>query len=183
MFLLRLHSPAPNERSLQPGCNRRGLNLNTSPMDSFPLEHYGHNLTHVAQQGVFSPLVGYEVSVARIFQNLLQQEKIKNKCNPLRMELDGMRRWRVVIEVVRRMVAGEAPDPLPTRQVIALNYEALFANVPASLRSHAFVAPQRPLPDESAWEPALADSQSEASLDHLFTNTFPIALRPPFAQV
>ncbi len=154
-------------------CSRRRLILKTSPMDSFPLEHYGHNLTHLARQGVFSPLVGYEASVARIFQILLQQEKIRNKYNPLLVDLDGMRRWRVVIEVVRRMVAGEAPDPLPTRQVIALNYEALFANFPAPLRSHSFVAPQWPLPDESEWELALADSGSEDMLEQLFTKYFP----------
>jgi ATP-dependent Clp protease ATP-binding subunit ClpC len=151
-------------------------------MNPFPLEHYGHNLTHVAQQGVFSPLVGYEASVARIFQILLQQEKSRHKCNPLLMDLDGMRRWRVVMEVVRRMAAGEAPDPLPTRQVIALNYEALFANVPASLGSHAFVAPERPLPDESEWEAALADSGSEERLDQLFTKYFPRGLWPPLEE-
>ncbi len=151
-------------------------------MDPFPLEHYGYNLTHVARQGVFSPLVGYEVSLARIFQILLQQEKIKNKCNPLLMDLDGMRRWRVVIEVVRRMAAGEAPDPLPTRQVIALNYEALFANVPASLSSHAFVAPQQPLPDESEWEVALGDSGSEDMVDQLFTKYFPRGLWPSLEE-
>jgi len=151
-------------------------------MDSFPLEHYGHDLTHVARQGVFSPLVGYEASVARIFQILLQQEKIKNKCNPLLMDLDEMRRWRVVMEVVRRMAAGEAPEPFPTRQVIAQNYEALFANIPASLGSHAFVAPERPLPDESEWEAALADSGSEDMLNQLFTKYFPKGLWSPLEE-
>lgn len=141
-------------------------------MDSFPLEHYGYNLTYLAQQGVFPPLVGYETSVARIIQILLQQEKIRNKCNPLLVDLDEMRRWRVIIEVVRRMAAGEAPEPLPIRQVIALNYEALFANFPASFRSHSLVTPRRPLPDESEWKMALADSGSEDMLEQLFTKYF-----------
>jgi ATP-dependent Clp protease ATP-binding subunit ClpA len=158
------------------------LNLNTSPMNPFPLELYGHNLTHVAQQGAFPPLGGYEASVARIFQILLRKEKSRHKYNPLLLDLDGMRRWRVVMEVVRRMAAGEAPEPFSTRQVIALNYEALFANVPASLNSHAFVAPQRPLPDESEWEAALADSGSEERLDQLFAKYFPKGLWPPLEE-
>ncbi len=141
--------------------------MKTSPMDSLPLEQYGHNLSHLARQGVFPPLVGYEASVAHVFQILLQQEKSRNKYNPLLMDTDGMRRWRLVIEVVRRMAAGEAPDPLPTWQVIALNYEALFADSPASFRNHSLMTLQRPLPNESEWKMALADSGSEDMLDQL----------------
>lgn len=141
-------------------------------MNSPPLEHYGHNLTRFARQGVFSPLVGYEASVARIFQILLHQQKVINKYNPLLVDLDEMRRWRVVIEVVRRMAAGEAPDPFPTQQVIALNYEALFANLPAYLSSHSFMVPEQPLPSESEWELALSDSGSEEMLEQLFQQCF-----------
>ena len=142
-------------------------------MDSFPLERYGHNLTQLARQGVFPPLVGYDASVARIFQILLQQEQSRNKYNPLLVDMDGMRRWRLVIEVARRMAAGEAPDTFLPHQVIALNYEALFANSSASLRSHSVAAPRRPLPNESEWKMALADSGSEGMLDQLFTKYFP----------
>ncbi len=151
-------------------------------MDSLPLEQYGHNLTHLARQGVFSPLVGYEASVARIFQILLQREKSRNKYNPLLVDMDGVRPWRIVIELARRMAAGEAPDPLPTWQIIALNYEALFADSSASLRGHSPVIPQRPLPNESEWEMALADSGSEEMLDQLFTKYFPGGWWPPLQE-
>src|SRR5258708_14411421 len=130
-------------------------------MDAFPLKQYGHNLTHVARQGIFAPVVGYEASVARIFQILLRRGKDNHLYNPLLLDLDEGRRWRVVIEVVRRIAAGETPAPLPIREVIALNYEALFAKDAASLRSHSIVAPQRPSPDESEWELALAHSVSD----------------------
>src|SRR5260370_37498375 len=138
-------------------------------MDSFPLERSGHNLTQLARQGFIPPLVGYEVSVARVFQILLQHEKSRNKYNPLLMDLDEMRRWRVVIEVVHRMAIGEAPDPLPTKQVIALNYEALFTNSPSSEGNYTFVAPQQPLPSESEWEAVLAGSGSEQMMGRLMT--------------
>ncbi len=146
--------------------------MKTSSMDSFPLEYYGHNLTHVARQGVFPPLIGYESSVARVFQILLRQEKSTNKYNPLLMDLDEMRQWRVVIEAVRRMATGEAPDPLSTREVIALNYETLFAKCADSERSRAFIAPEQPTFDESEWEAALAESGSGEMIDRLFMKYF-----------
>lgn len=156
--------------------------MKTSPVDSSPLDYYGHNLTRLARLGVFSPLVGYEASVARVFQILLQREKMRNKYNPLLVDLDGMRQWRVIIEVVRRMAAGEAPDPLPTQQVIALNYEALFTNFPTSLSSHSFMAPEQPSPNESEWELALSDSGSEDMLEKLFTKYFPVGWWPSLEE-
>jgi ATP-dependent Clp protease ATP-binding subunit ClpB len=93
--------------------------------ESLPLERYGHNLTLLTQQGAFSSLAGQEEVVGRVFQ-ILQGTK---KWNPLILASDETRRWAVVTEVVRRMAIGDAPDPLPKRQVIALDYEALFANL------------------------------------------------------
>jgi ATP-dependent Clp protease ATP-binding subunit ClpA len=49
--------------------------LNTSLTDSFPLERYGYNLTHVARQEVFCPLRGYERCVTRVFEILLRREE------------------------------------------------------------------------------------------------------------
>jgi ATP-dependent Clp protease ATP-binding subunit ClpB len=99
--------------------------LPTFQSESSPLERYGHNLTTLAQQGAFSPLVGQEALVDRVFQ-ILQR---KNKCNPVLLDFDETRRWEVVAEVVRRMDVGDAPDSLCKRQVIALDYEAMFANL------------------------------------------------------
>ncbi len=45
------------------------------------------------------------------------------------LDFDEARRWAVVAEVSRRMAVGDAPDPLPKQQVIALDYEALFTNL------------------------------------------------------
>ncbi len=146
--------------------------MKTSSIDSFALERYGHNLTHLARQEIFPPLIGYDVCVARVFQILLRQEKGPNKYNPLLLDTDEMRRWRVILEVVRRMAAGEAPDPLPTREVIALDYEALFARNAGSEESCMFVAPEQSLFDESEWEAALAETGSEEMLDRLFVKYF-----------
>src|SRR6185312_9953352 len=93
---------------------------------SSPLERYGHNLTALAQQGAFAPLAGQDAVIDRIFQVLSR----KNKSNPLILDFDESRRFAVIAEVVRRMAAGEAPDPFSRQQVIALDIEALFQNPP-----------------------------------------------------
>jgi ATP-dependent Clp protease ATP-binding subunit ClpA len=156
--------------------------LKTPPMDAFPLKHYGHNLTHVARQGVFSPLVGYEALVARIFQILLRRGKDNHLYNPLLLDLDEGRRWQVVIEVVRRIAAGEAPESFPIREVIALNYEALFAKDAAPHRRRTMEEAQRPSPDDSEWERALADAASEEMFEQFVTKYFSGGLWPELEE-
>jgi ATP-dependent Clp protease ATP-binding subunit ClpA len=93
---------------------------------SMSLERYGHNLTRLAKLGAFAPLTGQEAVINRVFQ-VLQR---KNKNIPLILASDETRRWAIVAEVIRRMTIGDAPKPLPTQQVIGLDYEALFTNLP-----------------------------------------------------
>jgi ATP-dependent Clp protease ATP-binding subunit ClpA len=118
---------------------------------------------------VWTTLPGYEACVTRVFQILLQREEVRNKYNPLLLDTDGIGRWRIIIEIARRMAEGEAPDPLATWQVVALNYEALFADPLDSFsRNSPPPAPRLSLPSKSEWDKALADSGSEHLLDQLF---------------
>lgn len=136
--------------------------MKSFPIDSFPLAHYGYNLTNLARQGLFSPLGEYEAVVERIFQVLLRQTP--NHYNPLLLDLDESRQWQVIHEVVRRMAAGEAPDPLPIRQVIALNYETLFAS--DASENHPFEkAPRSLMSDQRREEPELSEDDL---LDRMF---------------
>jgi ATP-dependent Clp protease ATP-binding subunit ClpB len=93
--------------------------------ESAPLERYGHNVTRLAKLGEFSPLAGYEAVVDRALQ-ILQR---RNKNNPVILASDEMKIWAIVAEVIRRMAMGDAPTPLLMRQVIRLDYEALFSNL------------------------------------------------------
>ncbi len=115
--------------------------MNTSFTDPFPLERYVSNITHLARQGAFLPLAEYEIYVTQIFQIFLRQTH--HKYNPLLLDSDEQRRVLIVTEAVRQMAAGSAPDPLPAWQVIALNYEALFADLPASLEEFSSVLENR----------------------------------------
>lgn len=91
-----------------------------------PLERYGHNLTLLAQQGALSPLPFQEEVVERVLR-VLQGTK---KRNPILLDADETRRWATVTQVVHRMTMGDVPERLSGQQVIALDYEALFANLP-----------------------------------------------------
>jgi hypothetical protein len=56
---------------------------------------------------MFSPLEGYERCVTRVFEILLRKEQMNSKYNPLLLDVDGMQRWGLLTEVVRRMAAGK----------------------------------------------------------------------------
>src|SRR5258708_27435851 len=66
--------------------------------------------------------------MAPFFQVPLRR-KATRQCNSVLLNFYKARRWVVVAEVIRRMAVGDAPDPLPKQQVIALDYEALFTNL------------------------------------------------------
>src|SRR5258708_24400902 len=93
--------------------------------EAAPLERYGHNLTELAKRRTFPPLASDEAMVSRVLQVL--QRRRKN--SPLLLASDEPRRWAIVAEVIRRMASEDAPGPLLTRQVIGLDYEALFSNL------------------------------------------------------
>lgn len=99
--------------------------MTNSSTDAFPLESYGYNLTQLAREGMFPPVKGNEAMVTRIFDILLRKEKANSRYNPVLIDEDETYRWPVVIEVLRRLAAGEAPDPLTSLQVIAPNFAAL----------------------------------------------------------
>ena len=104
--------------------------MNSSTATS-PLERYAYNLTRLARQGMLSPLIGYDRLVTRIFDVLLRKAKSTRSYNPLLLDEDEMDRTRVILEVVRRMALGNAPEPLPSLQVIAPNFDMLC--VPSSI--------------------------------------------------
>lgn len=141
--------------------------MKNSPRDAFPLERYGLNLTHLARQGAFTPLVGYEVCIMRTFQVLLRKEKTRRRYNPLLLDLDEVRRWQIVTEVVRRIVTGEAPVPLPTWQVIVLDYETLLSNFPDSSTDYLLMMQQIPSKEEKQIETAIAPDEEKLNMSNL----------------
>lgn len=126
--------------------------------DMFALERYGLNLTHLARQGMFSPLVGYEACVKRIFEILLRKEQSNHKYNPLLFDQDEKIRWHIVIELARRMAIGDAPELFLSREIIALNYETLLADF---AEMHAVHIPGQPSLEKSENDVVSLPSETE----------------------
>lgn len=148
-----------------------------------PLERYGHNLTQLAQQGAFLPLAGSEAIVTSIFEILLRRQKTTNhhnRYNPIILDLEGTSRWPVIAEAIRRMAVGDAPDPLPTWHVIALNYEALLARTPEDEAAFKLAAPEPALPEED--DPALDEIKTWEDFEQFFKKYFPKGLWPPLEE-
>jgi ATP-dependent Clp protease ATP-binding subunit ClpA len=133
--------------------------------ESAPLERYGHNLTTLVKRGAFSPPAGHEAAVNRVFE-VLQR---KNKNSPVILASDETSRWATVAEVIRRMATGDAPEAFRARQVIGLDYEALFTNLSddTSIRKARRKQKYAPLGEKLAQ--AKPDSDEEwALLEELF---------------
>jgi ATP-dependent Clp protease ATP-binding subunit ClpC len=102
-----------------------GAILGAYSTDPFLLEHTTYKLTQRARQGKFAPLKGYEAVISRIFDVLLCKGKSKLHYNPLLLHGDETLRLQVILEVVRHLAIGEAPDSLSSVQVLAPNLAAL----------------------------------------------------------
>src|SRR5215467_545897 len=131
--------------------------MSPSESESAPLERYGHNLTRLARRGIFPPLASDEAMVTRVLQVL--QRRRKN--SPLILTSDEPRRWAIVAEVIRRMAAGDAPEPLLTRQIIGLDYEALFSNVSDDTLTRQELENRRYAPLQEKLAQAEPDSEEE----------------------
>lgn len=96
------------------------------PLDTiFTPESYGYNLTRIAREGMFPPFDGYDTVVTRVFDVLLRKERSPLHYNPVVITEDDILKWRVILEVVRRLAAGDAPGSLPSFQVVAPDFATL----------------------------------------------------------
>ncbi|UCH30418.1 MAG: AAA family ATPase [Myxococcales bacterium] len=87
------------------------------------LEEYGRDLTRMASEGVFDPFVGREAELRRMLQVLARREEN----NPLLVGESGTGRTALVEALASRIAAGEVPDMLADRRIIALDSGALVA--------------------------------------------------------
>ena len=87
------------------------------------LEEYGRDLTRLASQDAFDPLVGREAEFRRMLQVLARREEN----NPLLVGEDGTGRTALVHALASRIAAGEVPDLLDDKRIIALDAGELVA--------------------------------------------------------
>ncbi|MFW6066783.1 MAG: ATP-dependent Clp protease ATP-binding subunit [Myxococcota bacterium] len=102
------------------GSHRTGGQSGT---DSSPLERFGRDLTRLASQGRFDPLVGRDAELRRILQVLAR----RRANNPMLVGEPGIGKTAIVHGLAARMARGDVPRLLEGRRLVALDRGALVA--------------------------------------------------------
>lgn len=87
------------------------------------LEKYGRDLTEAARQGKLDPVIGRDDEIRRTIQILSR----RTKNNPVLIGEPGVGKTAIAEGLAQRIVAGDVPQSLKDRQLIALDLGALIA--------------------------------------------------------
>ena len=87
------------------------------------LERYGRDLIAMARQGLLDPVIGRDDEIRRCMQILAR----RTKNNPVLIGDPGVGKTAIVEGLAQRVLAGDVPDVLKDKRVIALDIGSLIA--------------------------------------------------------
>ncbi len=96
---------------------------NSQPANTPTLNEYGRDLTEVARNGGFDPVIGRNDEIDRVIQILSR----RTKNNPCLIGEPGVGKTAVAEGLAQRIADGDVPEPLKIKRLISLDLSGMVA--------------------------------------------------------